>query len=141
MRTPTVRFRIDFGPRCSVGIGKVQLLETIADSGSLSQAARALRMSYRRAWLLLQDLNDSFDEPVACTSVGGRGGGGVALTAFGRRLVQDYRSLELRIEELAALQLRHASAHAGVPAMAADAAGLSRRSVARGSRARPRRGD
>ncbi len=138
MRAPAVRFRVDFSPGCSVGIGKIQLLEAIAGSGSLSQAARTLRMSYRRAWLLLQDLNDSFDEPVACASVGGRGGGGVALTAFGRRLVQDYRSLESRIEELAVLQLRHASAHAGARVIAPRSASLRRHSVARGPRSRPR---
>jgi molybdate transport system regulatory protein len=56
----TVRFRVDFDRHCSVGIGKIELLEGIARSGSLSEAARRMRMSYRRAWLLLADLNTSF---------------------------------------------------------------------------------
>src|SRR6202023_478207 len=90
----TVRFRVDFGNRCSVGVGKIELLEGIARTGSLSQAAREMRMSYRRAWLLLEEMNVSFDQPVAHASVGGRGGGGVVLTAFGTRLVEGYRRLE-----------------------------------------------
>src|SRR5712671_3686647 len=67
-----VRFRVDFGGGRSIGIGKIELLEGIASSGSLSEAARQMRMSYRRAWLLLADLNTSFDQPVARASNGGR---------------------------------------------------------------------
>jgi molybdate transport system regulatory protein len=99
--TLTVRFRVDFGSRCSVGVGKIELLEGIARTGSLSQAAREMRMSYRRAWLLLEDLNVSFDQPVAHASVGGRGGGGVVLTSFGTRLVAGYRRLESSLQPLA----------------------------------------
>jgi molybdate transport system regulatory protein len=97
----SVRFRIDFGGKCSLGIGKIELLEGIAASGSLSQAARNMRMSYRRAWLLLADLNVSFDQPVALTSTGGRGGGGVTLTPFGERLVVQYRKMEAKLKTLA----------------------------------------
>jgi molybdate transport system regulatory protein len=98
---PRVRFRVDFGSQCSVGVGKIELLEGIARSGSLSQAAREMRMSYRRAWLLLADLNLSFDQPVARTSTGGRGGGGAVLTPFGVRLVAGYRKLESSLQPLA----------------------------------------
>jgi molybdate transport system regulatory protein len=101
----TVRFRVDFGARCSIGIGKVELLERIGNAGSLSQAAREMHMSYRRAWLLLADLNLSFEEPVAVSSTGGRGGGGMLLTPFGRRLVSEYRQLEAAIQPLAAALL------------------------------------
>jgi molybdate transport system regulatory protein len=97
----SVRFRVDFGGRCSVGVGKVELLEGIARFGSLSQAARQMRMSYRRAWLLLQDLNASFDHPVARASVGGRGGGGVILTPLGSSLVAGYRRLEANLGPMA----------------------------------------
>jgi len=97
----TTRFRVDFGRQCSIGIGKVELLEAIAGSGSLSQAARQMRMSYRRAWLLLDDMNVSFDEPVARTSTGGRGGGGAVLTPFGERLVAGYRKMEAKLQPLA----------------------------------------
>lgn len=107
----TIRFRVDFGGRCSIGIGKVELLEGIAASGSLSQAARRMRMSYRRAWLLLADMNTSFDEKVALTATGGRGGGGVTLTAFGRRLVEGYRRLESDVRPLAGIHFEDFGTH------------------------------
>jgi molybdate transport system regulatory protein len=94
MAKPIVRFRIDFDAAHSVGPGKVELLERIRDTGSLSQAGREIGMSYRRAWLLLDSLNSSFREPVVATSIGGKAGGGAALTAFGESLVQTYRQLE-----------------------------------------------
>jgi molybdate transport system regulatory protein len=96
----TVRFRVDFGCECSIGIGKIELLEGIARTGSLSEAARQMRVSYRRAWLLLADLNASFDEPVARASTGGRGGGGAVLTPFGERLIAAYRRMETRLQPL-----------------------------------------
>jgi molybdate transport system regulatory protein len=99
--TLAVRFRVDFGNRSSVGLGKIELLEGIARTGSLSQAARDMRMSYRRAWLLLEDLNVSFDRRVARAQVGGRGGGGVVLTPFGSNLVAGYRRLESSLQPLA----------------------------------------
>jgi molybdate transport system regulatory protein len=89
-----IRLRIDFGSAGSLGPGKVALLEHIERAGSLSQAARELGLSYRRAWQLLDDLNHSFSEPVASTSVGGVGGGGVQLTAFARELIAAYRRVE-----------------------------------------------
>jgi molybdate transport system regulatory protein len=96
-----VRFRVDFGNQCSVGIGKIELLEGIAKTGSLSQAARCMGMSYRRAWLLLADMNDSFDQRVAETMTGGTGGGGAVLTPFGERLIAGYRKLESSLKPLA----------------------------------------
>jgi molybdate transport system regulatory protein len=89
-----IRLRIDFGPTASVGPGKIALLEHIDRVGSLSQAGRELGLSYRRAWQLLDDLNHSFTEPVARASVGGVGGGGVQLTAFGKELITAYRDVE-----------------------------------------------
>ncbi len=89
-----IRLRIDFGPAASIGPGKVALLEHIDRVGSLSQAGRELGLSYRRAWQLLDDLNGSFTEPVARASVGGVGGGGVQLTAFGKELITSYRVVE-----------------------------------------------
>ena len=99
-----VRLRIDFGHASSIGPGKIALLEHIDRVGSLSQAARELGLSYRRAWLLLDDLNHSFTEPVAMTSVGGVGGGGVQLTAFAQKLITSYREVER--ESLAATRMR-----------------------------------
>jgi molybdate transport system regulatory protein len=97
----SVSFRVDFSPKCAVGPGKIALLENIGSTGSLSEAARRLKMSYRRAWLLLEDLNTSFQQPVAEMSVGGRGGGGASLTAFGTELVSAYRSFEALIRKRA----------------------------------------
>ena len=96
-----VRFRVDFGPRCSLGPGKIALLEAIADKGSLTQAAAKLGMSYRYAWLLLEDLKNSFDEPVTRATVGGRRGGGVQLTRFGVDLVRRYELATRRIDAVA----------------------------------------
>ncbi len=86
--------RIDFPGGRRVGPGKIRLLELIDETGSISAAGRAMAMSYRRAWLLIESLNTSFREPVVDTRSGGRSGGGARLTAFGRDLVLRYRTLE-----------------------------------------------
>jgi molybdate transport system regulatory protein len=91
---PTIRLRIDLSPDSALGPGKIALLEHIEASGSLSQAARELGMSYRRAWLLLSDVNRMFNDPVTTMSVGGSGGGGARLTDLGREIVKAYREIE-----------------------------------------------
>ena len=75
-----LRLRIDFEPAGSLGPGKVALLEAIRRCGSISSAARELDMSYRRAWLLIDDLNQTFRQPVVSAVVGGKKGGGTELT-------------------------------------------------------------
>jgi molybdate transport system regulatory protein len=89
-----VVIRIDLAPKGRIGPGKVALLEQIGAAGSIAAAGRALGMSYRRAWRLVEELNRLFREPVVTARPGGSGGGGAELTAFGRRLVDDYRALE-----------------------------------------------
>lgn len=101
MANPKAHIRIDFSDSSSIGPGKVGLLEQIDKTGSLSAAARALNMSYRRAWLLLTSVNTGFSEPVALLTTGGVEGGGARLTDFGRRLVADYREFEKRVDALA----------------------------------------
>jgi molybdate transport system regulatory protein len=86
--------RVDFGADRAIGPGKVLLLEAIRDTGSISQAGRSLGMSYRRAWLLVDDMNRCFREPVVTAQPGGAQGGGAALTAFGEKVVQKYRTIE-----------------------------------------------
>src|SRR5215813_9603638 len=86
--------RVDFGSDRALGPGKIRLLETIGETGSISQAGRSLDMSYRRAWLLVDDLNRCFREPVVTTQPGGAQGGGATLTDFGRGLIQKYRLIE-----------------------------------------------
>lgn len=96
-----VRFRLDLADGVSVGPGKIELLELLDAHGSISAAARAMRISYRKAWLLLDSLNTGFGEHVFDTATGGRRGGGARLTPFGRRLIDRYRKLESAVERLA----------------------------------------
>lgn len=93
--------RLDVAPRARIGPGKIALLEAVAATGSISAAGRALRMSYRRAWMLVEELNRLFAEPVAMTQPGGSQGGGTRLTPFGRDLVDRYRALERSVGDLA----------------------------------------
>jgi molybdate transport system regulatory protein len=101
MSKPQAHIRIDFADGQSLGPGKIALLEWIDRTGSLSGAGRALGMSYRRAWLLLHAVNDSFSEPSVAFSVGGKDGGGAQLTAFGRKLIGSYRAFEASVDKLA----------------------------------------
>src|SRR5215469_6155000 len=98
MTYPSIRFRIDLGFKGGVGPRKIALLEQIERCGSLSQAARNLNMSYRRAWQLLESLNGSFVEPLVLTSTGGRGAGGAKLTLLGERLIHVYRAFDVKIQ-------------------------------------------
>lgn len=85
--------RIDLdpgGPDGRLGPGKIALMKAIADTGSISAAARRLGMSYRRAWLLIDALNRLFVSAVVETREGGSGGGGAALTPLGRTVVERY---------------------------------------------------
>ncbi|MEO8315413.1 MAG: LysR family transcriptional regulator [Pseudomonadota bacterium] len=101
MHKPHAHIRIDFSATCSLGPGKIRLLEAIDQSGSLSAAARSLGMSYRRGWLLLQSVNSGFQEPAVALSAGGKDGGGAQLTAFGRRLIASYRQFESAVDLIA----------------------------------------
>lgn len=107
-----VRFRVDFSEACSLGPGKIDLLESIQRTGSLRQAAQALGMSYRRAWLLLDGLNRSFTEPASTASIGGQGGGGVTLTPFGLEIIRTYRAAAAAIESVAHSELEAIAAKA-----------------------------
>ena len=89
--------RIDFPGNRRVGPGKIRLLELIDETGSISAAGRAMAMSYRRAWLLVDSLNTSFRRAVVDTQSGGRHGGGAHLTPLGRELVARYRTLEREV--------------------------------------------
>jgi molybdate transport system regulatory protein len=97
--------RVDFGTDRAIGPGKVLLLEAIRDTGSISQAGRSLGMSYRRAWLLVDDMNRCFREPVVMAQPGGAQGGGAALTTFGQKVVQKYRAIETQAMAAAKPQL------------------------------------
>ncbi|MDE1931320.1 MAG: LysR family transcriptional regulator [Alphaproteobacteria bacterium] len=97
--------RVDLGPGKAVGPGKIRLLEAIRDSGSISRAGRTLGMSYRRAWMLIDNLNRTFRRAVVTARPGGKRGGGARLTPFGRTLVAHYRAIERRSQKAAAREL------------------------------------
>jgi len=92
--TPRLTLRVDLGGGRALGPGKVRLLEAIAETGSITKAGQALGMSYRRAWLLVDDMNTCFRDVVIATRPGGVHGGGANLTPFGEKLVESYRAIE-----------------------------------------------
>jgi molybdate transport system regulatory protein len=97
-RTPAndrLSIRLDLVSGARIGPGKVAVLEEIARSGSISAAGRALRMSYRRTWELVEDLNRSLATPVVETAAGGSGGGGTVLTRAGKAVIERYRAIEV----------------------------------------------
>ena len=93
------------GEKGRIGPGKIQLLEAIAAHGSISAAGRAIRMSYKRAWDLVAEMNATFAAPVVKAQGGGRQGGGAVLTALGLDLVTRYRAIEAAAEDAAAQHL------------------------------------
>lgn len=100
-QAPLIRFRIDFTEYSNLGPGKIALLEGIRTYRSVSEAARQMGVSYRRAWLLLDSLNKTFDVPATVNSAGGRGGGGAEITPFGVLVIDRYREVERKLNEVA----------------------------------------
>ena len=76
-----------------LGEGRIQLLKAVDKTGSLSKAAKSLKMSYKKAWSLLDAVNQRADKPVVKTSIGGAGGGGAMLTDYGRQLIETFDSI------------------------------------------------
>ena len=87
--------RIDLASGARIGPGKVAVLEEIGRSGSISAAGRALHISYRRTWLLVEDLNRTLGTPVIEAAAGGSGGGGAVLTEAGKAVIASYRAIEM----------------------------------------------
>jgi molybdate transport system regulatory protein len=88
------RIRVLLGSAFAIGPGKADLLQAIEQTGSISAAARSMEMSYRRAWLLIDTMNQCFRRPVVDTATGGKGGGGAQITPFGRQVLRRYRVIE-----------------------------------------------
>lgn len=94
---PRLRLRIVFDDQAMLGPGKADLLELIRKTGSISAAGRAMGMSYKRAWTLVETMNALFRSPLVTSSRGGSAGGGAALTPDGERVLDLYRRLEARL--------------------------------------------
>lgn len=103
--------RVLRGRKPAIGPGKAELVERIAATGSISAAARAMGMSYRRAWQLVEAMNRACREPVVITAVGGKRGGGAEVTPFGRRLVRLFRAMEAKASAAIAADLRRFEEH------------------------------
>jgi molybdate transport system regulatory protein len=99
---PRLKISIVFESGARIGPGKAALLESIRDSGSISAAARDMGMSYKRAWLLLDSMNQAFTEPVVVAAPGGARGGGATLTPFGAEVMERYRLIQEQSDALAA---------------------------------------
>lgn len=108
-----VVLRIDFDDDRYIGHGRIELLELIARHGSIARAAKAMGMSYKRAWYLAESINTTFDQPVVERQHGGSGGGAARLTALGETIVRDYRRMEAEALKVFAKPLRAMEKHLG----------------------------
>ena len=115
-RYPGLLLRILAAKNPAMGPGKARLVTLIAETGSISSAAREVGMSYRRAWQLVEALNKSFTEPVVLTAVGGKRGGGAVVTDFGKRLVKQYHGMEAKASAAIAPDLEEFSTYLRKPA-------------------------
>ena len=100
-----VRPRVYIGDDIAIGPGKIDLLRLVGETRSIAAAARALSIPYKRAWLLLDTLNQGFGSPLFETATGGKGGGGASLTPLGQALLDRYKALEESINASSAPQL------------------------------------
>ena len=90
----TLHLEIIYSETARIGPGKVRLLELVREKGSITEAAQAMGMSYRRAWLLMDDVNKLFNEPLIEKRVGGHARGGASLTPLGEEIIRQYREFE-----------------------------------------------
>jgi len=102
---PSLRIRIVFGEGAMLGPGKADLLERIRETGSISAGGRAMSMSYKRAWLLVEEMNGAFREPLVASTRGGPKGGGARLTEAGETVLAQYRKLEEIMAEAGAAEI------------------------------------
>jgi molybdate transport system regulatory protein len=112
----TSRSRSWFVPRVlesdtAMGPGKADLLAAIQETGSIPAAGRRLAMSYKRAWLLVESMNQRFRSPLVAANKGGTGGGGATVTALGQQILSEYRLLQDEVDRLVEARLPHFSRH------------------------------
>lgn len=96
-----VRFRIWFysGEEKLLGIGRVELLEHIRDTGSITHAANAMSMSYRQAWQMVKEMNDRATSPLVEKTMGGKQGGGASLTPAGKKAIETFHRFEKKVND------------------------------------------
>lgn len=111
---PRFSLRLDF-ERHRLGPGKASLLEGIRRTGSIAAAGRDMAMSYRRAWLLVDDLNHMFRGPLVQAQTGGRSGGGARLTDLGEEVLALYGATHATMTAAVEEQLRHFEALSAAP--------------------------
>ena len=104
---PEPNFRLQIKRGVALGPGKVALLELIAELGSISQAGKAMAMSYRTAWELVRSMNEDFVEPLVANTKGGVGGGGATLTPLGKEVLRRYRAMERRALKAISKDIAH----------------------------------
>lgn len=102
---PRLRIRLQFEEGSRLGPGKADLLETIGKTGSISAAGREMKMSYTRAWALVEQMNESFAEPLVASARGGAKGGGAQLTEAGQQVLAAFRALETAAQEAGSAQI------------------------------------
>jgi molybdate transport system regulatory protein len=100
-----LRLRLLFGDHAMLGPGKADLLDAIVATGSIAAAGRAMGMSYKRAWSLVDEMNVAFKAPLVASIRGGPSGGGAQLTEPGRRVLQLYRQLMDKIAQAGAAEI------------------------------------
>jgi molybdate transport system regulatory protein len=109
------RLRFKLGSVILLGPGKADLLQAIDRAGSISGAARSMKMSYKRAWQLVDEMNRHLTEPVVATSFGGSHGGGAHLTAFGQEVLTRYLRMMASLETALADDIAWLDSHAVTP--------------------------
>lgn len=120
VREPTLQLRLTLEGEVRVGPGKADLLEGIELTGSIAAAGRRMKMSYKRAWYLLDTLNQCFPEPLVSARKGGRGAGGATLTPMGRKVLSLYRAIERRAKRAAHRELKMLAGLTHGPALRTD---------------------
>lgn len=105
------KIRVTAGDAIALGPGKIELLNLIHAHGSIAAAAKQMKMSYRRAWELVDVMNQCFDEPLVMRSVGGSQGGGAQLTALGHQVLAQYQAILLKFEQACQAELAFFYAH------------------------------
>jgi molybdate transport system regulatory protein len=112
---PGLRIRLVLAPGFMIGPGKADLLQGIGETGSIAAAGRGMKMSYKRAWLLVETLNAGFRAPLVTATRGGKSRGGAELTDLGREVLAAYRALEAKAAAAAGAEIATLHSAAALP--------------------------